>query len=128
MDFSVTRFIQRSKTEKEIFGSAPLVAWIVFIRIKLPPFRREGLIPDSLMALAALSILVFSLRGTWDSVRSQSGVDLRMKSLQRIWARTSTSILPPRTPQRYCSVRGAEQHGSTSASRGHPRFLSFSAW
>src|SRR5207244_9741721 len=55
-------------------------------------------------ALVALGIWVSSLRGTWDSVLSQSGVDARRKSLQKIWARTSTSILPSTMPQRYCSV------------------------
>ena len=52
----------------------------------------------------ALGILASSLRGAWDSVLSQSGVDARRKSLREIWARTSTSILPSTMPQRYCSV------------------------
>src|SRR5438132_10623184 len=55
-------------------------------------------------ALVALAILVSSLRGTWDSVLSQSGVDARRKSLRKTWAHTFTSILPSRMPQQYCSV------------------------
>ena len=55
-------------------------------------------------ALVDLGILASSLRGTWDSVLSQSGVDATRKSWRKTWARTSTSILPPRMPQRSCSV------------------------
>src|SRR5213594_1028607 len=55
-------------------------------------------------ALVDLAILVSSLRGTWDSVLSQSGVDARRKSLRKTWAHTFTSILPSRMPQQYCSV------------------------
>ena len=54
--------------------------------------------------IGGLGILVSSLRGTWDSILSQSGVDARRKSLREIWARTSISILPSRMPPRYCSV------------------------
>src|SRR5712691_890261 len=54
--------------------------------------------------LAALGILVSSLRGTWDFVLSQSDAEATRKNLRKIWARTFTSILPPRMPQRYCSV------------------------
>src|SRR5216683_2914527 len=63
-------------------------------------------------ALVDLDILASSLRGTWDSVLSQSGVDARRKSLRRIWARTSTSILPPMMLQRYYSVWAAPERFS----------------
>ncbi len=50
-----------------------------------------------------LGISVSSLRGAWDSGLSQSGVDGTRKSLRKIWARTSTSMPPPRMPRRRCS-------------------------
>src|SRR5690348_9519070 len=55
-------------------------------------------------ALVDLAILVSSLHGKWDSVRSQSAVAARRKISQEIWARTFTSTLPSRMPQRYCSA------------------------
>ena len=66
-------------------------------------------------ASVALGILVSSSRGTWDFVLSQSGVDARRKSLREIWARTSTSILPPRMPQRCCSVWAGPERFSQQA-------------
>ena len=58
---------------------------------------------NAMRVLVALDILVSSLRGTWDSTRSQSVVDARRKTLRKIWARTSTSILKSMTPQPHCS-------------------------
>src|SRR2546426_1075897 len=55
-------------------------------------------------ALVALGIWVSSLRGTWDSILLQSGVDARRKSLRGIWARTSTSILPSTMLQHRCGI------------------------
>src|SRR5258708_18621047 len=55
-------------------------------------------------ALVVLVLGASNLRGIWDSVLSQSGVDERRKSLRKIWALTSTSILRPTMPQQYCSV------------------------
>src|SRR5713101_5723778 len=55
-------------------------------------------------ASVVLGISASSLRGTWDFVLSQSDAEATRKNLRKIWARTFTSILPPRMPQRYCSV------------------------
>src|SRR5260221_13362412 len=55
-------------------------------------------------ALVALGISASSLRGTWDSILSPSGRDATRKSLRKTWALTFTLILPPRMPQRPCSV------------------------
>jgi len=51
-----------------------------------------------------LATLVFSLHGTWDFVLSHSDVAARSRSWRKIWARTSTSILPSKMPLRYCRV------------------------
>src|SRR5258708_35104901 len=60
-------------------------------------------------ALVDLAILVSSLRGTWGSVPSQSGVDATRKSLRKTWVRTSTSILLSRIAQPYYSVWAARE-------------------
>src|SRR5437879_5445848 len=54
--------------------------------------------------IEALGIWVSSLRGRWDSILLRSDADPRRRSLRKIWARTSTSIVPARMPQRCCSV------------------------
>src|SRR3981189_2952191 len=54
--------------------------------------------------LAALGIWASSLRGRWDSILLRLDVDARKRSLRKIRARTSTSIVPARTPQRGCTV------------------------
>src|ERR1700737_5557646 len=55
-------------------------------------------------ALVVLGTLASSLRDKWDSIPLQSDVEARRKSLRKISARTSTSILPSMIPQPYCSV------------------------
>ena len=74
-------------------------------------------------ALATLGILVFSLRGTWGFIPSQSGRDATRKGLRKSWARTSTSILPPRMPQRFCSAwvgpEGFSRQAPVAALWGH---------
>ena len=68
--------------------------------------RNAGLRSGDLVAVQgmALGTLGSSLRGRWDSIRSQLGVDVTRKSLRKIWARISTSMLPSRMPERCCSV------------------------
>src|SRR5262249_7443903 len=55
-------------------------------------------------ALAALVILASSLPGTRDSVLWLSDADVTRKSLRKICARVSTSMLLSRIPQRCCSA------------------------
>src|SRR5262249_25163963 len=54
-------------------------------------------------SIGGLGILVSSLRGIWDSVLLQLGVDARRKSLRKIWVHMFTLTLPPRMPQQCCS-------------------------
>src|ERR1700758_3962080 len=58
----------------------------------------------AVQGIGGLGHLGVQFGGTWDSVRSQSGVDARRKSWRKIWVRMSTSMMAPRTPQRRCSV------------------------
>src|SRR3981081_3162978 len=55
-------------------------------------------------ALVALGIWVSSSRDRWDSILLRSDADPRRRSLRKMWALTSTSIVPAGMPQRCCSV------------------------
>lgn len=69
--------------------------------------RNAGLRGGDLVAVqgvGGLGHLGIQLRDTWDSVRSQSGVEAIRKSLRRTWVRMSISILPSTMPQRCSSV------------------------
>src|SRR5580658_52746 len=96
------------------------------------PFCARGLRPTTLFATpacvaeiwsrcrasVALGILVFSLRGTWDSVLSQSGADATRKGWRTIWGHTFTSIVPPTVPQRMGGARAILATGTSGDAMG----------
>jgi hypothetical protein len=68
--------------------------------------RNAGLRGGDLVAvqgIGGLGHLGVRLRGTSDSVPSQSGADATRKSWRRTWVRTPTSTLPLRMLPRHCS-------------------------